>query len=114
MQRKESDRWLSQQGLRGLSGSNRSRPHPEFFRRTLNDSLPLATDRGTHPQDSLSEPRCSKLGRSDEPSKHRALLTGQVYSGTIPSVCSALLFHSPLSSDSGLNFLQTANRSEER
>src|ERR1017187_1404434 len=110
MQRKESDRWLSQQGLRGLSGSNRSRPHPEFFRRTLNDSLPLATDRGTHPQDSLSEPRCSKLGRSDEPSKHRALLTGQVYSGTIPSVCSALLFHSPLSSDSGLNFLQTANQ----
>src|ERR1035437_7354674 len=95
--------------MRGLNGLNRSGAPSEISRRPLNDSLPIATDRGTHPQDSLSEPLCPKLGRSGELLKHKGLHTGQVYSGTIPSVCSTLLFHSHLSSDSGLNFLQTAN-----
>ncbi len=91
-------------------------PNQEISHRPLNGCLCPVTDCGTHAQDSLSEPRCSKLGRSDEPSKHIALLTGYVYSGTIPSVTSKLLFQLRSNLDSDLSFpkMQSRNYDPDR
>src|SRR6202041_1630450 len=74
--RKQSNRPQWQRRMLGQSGLNRSR-------RPLNDSLAPAAGRRAHPQNSLCEPRCTNLDRSDEPWKRRKFAASEVYSGTV-------------------------------